>query len=176
MQINSDLTTPATSDPDLKSSIHSTHSNSKTLELFDKSSVVDFTIDEILIELGNENEIHNDSILLFLPIDKQEISPSHSPSQCPFQVFESNLSRKRTGAKKRRICTKKDLSEGFKEIKSVRLISSEDRRLPMFFNDIASHINKTDNSNNKNKMPASPNLTSSETSVEQKINVPDKSS
>ena len=56
-QITSNLTTPATSDPDLKSSIHSTHSNSETLELFNKSSVVDFSIDEILTELGNESEI-----------------------------------------------------------------------------------------------------------------------
>ena len=46
-----------TSDPDLKSSIHSTHNNSKTLELFNKSSAVDFTIDELLIELGNESEL-----------------------------------------------------------------------------------------------------------------------
>ena len=76
LQINSNLTTPATSDPDLKSSVISTHNNSKT-ELFNKSSVVDFTIDEILTELGNESEIYNGSILLFPPIDKQEISPSH---------------------------------------------------------------------------------------------------
>ena len=76
-QINSNLTTPATSDPDLKSSVISTHNNSKTLELFNKSSVVDFTIDEILTELGNESEIHNGSILLFPSIEKQEISLSH---------------------------------------------------------------------------------------------------
>ena len=82
-QINSNLATPATSDPDLKSSIHSTHNNSKTLELFNKSSVVDFTIDEILTELGNESEIHNGSILLFPPIGKQEISPS--PPSVPFK-------------------------------------------------------------------------------------------
>ena len=56
-QITSNLTTPATSDPDLKSSIHSTRSNSKT-ELFNKSSVVDFSIDEILTQLGNESEIN----------------------------------------------------------------------------------------------------------------------
>ena len=36
-QINSNLTTPATSDPDLKSSVISTHNNIKTLELFNKS-------------------------------------------------------------------------------------------------------------------------------------------
>ena len=57
-QINSNLATPATSDLDLKPSIHSTHNNSKTLELFNKSSVVDFTIDEILTELGNGAKIH----------------------------------------------------------------------------------------------------------------------
>ena len=38
-QINTNLKIPATSDPDLKSSIHSTHNKSKTLELFNKSSV-----------------------------------------------------------------------------------------------------------------------------------------
>ena len=69
-QINSNLTTPATSDPDLKSSVHSTHNNRKT-ELFNKSLLVDFTIDEILTELGNESEIHNGSILLFPPIEQQ---------------------------------------------------------------------------------------------------------
>ena len=87
LQINSNLATPATSDLDLKPSIHSTHNNSKTLELFNKSSVVDFTIDEILTELGNDSEIHTGSILLFLPIDKQEISPSHA--NVPFK--SSNL-------------------------------------------------------------------------------------
>ena len=79
-QVNSDLATPATSapsDPDLKSSIHSTLNNSKILELLNKSLVADFTIDEILTELVNESEIHNGSILLFPPIEKQEISPSH---------------------------------------------------------------------------------------------------
>ena len=75
-QINSNLATPATSNPDLKLSIHSIHNNSKTLELFNKSSLVDFTIDEILIELGNESEIHNGTMLLFPPIDKQDICPS----------------------------------------------------------------------------------------------------
>ena len=76
-KINSDLTTPATFDPDLKSYVHLTHNNSKTLELFNKSSVADFTIDEILTQRGNESEIHNGSIWLFLPIDKPDISPSH---------------------------------------------------------------------------------------------------
>ena len=61
-QINGDLITPATSDPDLKSSKHSTHNISKALELFDKSSIVDFAINEVLAELGNESEIHNGSI------------------------------------------------------------------------------------------------------------------
>ena len=64
-QIKNEIATPVTFDPDLKSSIHSTHNNSKTLELFNKSSIVDFTIDEILTELGNDSEIHNGSILLF---------------------------------------------------------------------------------------------------------------
>ena len=71
-QITSNLTTPATSDPDLKSSIHPTHNNSKKLEIFNKSSVVDFTFDEILTELRYESEIRNGSILLFPPRDKQE--------------------------------------------------------------------------------------------------------
>ena len=84
-QITSNLTTPATSDPDLKSSIHSTHNNSKTLELFNKSSVVDFTIDEILTELRYESEIRNGSMLLFPPRDKQEVFPSH-----PIAPFKSS--------------------------------------------------------------------------------------
>ena len=83
-QINSTLRTPVTSDPDLKSSIHSTHNNSKT-KLFNKSSVVDFTIDEKLTGLGNEIEIHNGSILLLPPRDKQEVSPSH-----PIVPFKSS--------------------------------------------------------------------------------------
>lgn len=37
-QIKSDLATPATSYPNVKSFIYSSHSNSKTLELFNKSS------------------------------------------------------------------------------------------------------------------------------------------
>ena len=76
LQINSDLT-PTISDPDLKSSIHSTHNNSKILELFNKSSVVNLAIDEILNELENQSEIHNCSILLFPPMDMQLIFPSH---------------------------------------------------------------------------------------------------
>ena len=74
-QINSDLATPATSDPDLKSSMHSNHNNSKTLELFNKSSVADFTIDEILTGVGKESEIHNASIMLFPPVNKRESFP-----------------------------------------------------------------------------------------------------
>ena len=75
-QINSDLATPATSDPDRKSSYTPPITN-KTLELFNTSSVVYFTIDETLTDLGHEGEIHNGSILLFPPKDKQDISPSH---------------------------------------------------------------------------------------------------
>ena len=36
-QINSNLATPATSDPDLKPCIHSTHNNSKTLKYLTKA-------------------------------------------------------------------------------------------------------------------------------------------
>ena len=60
-QINSDLATPATSNADLKLSIHSPHNIIKTLELFNKNSIVDFMIDEILTELGNNNKVHNGS-------------------------------------------------------------------------------------------------------------------
>ena len=86
-QFNSDLTTPATSDPDLKSTIHSTYNNSKTFlaKLFSKSSIVDFSIDEILTQLGNESLIHNGSIVLLPPIEKQEISSSH-----PIVPFKSS--------------------------------------------------------------------------------------
>ena len=58
----------------------------------------------------------------------------------------------------------------------VRLISPEDGKLPRSFDDRASHINKTGKSNNNNKMPASRNHASSETVLEQKINVTDNSS
>ena len=175
LQINSNLTTPATSDPDLRSSGISTHNNSKILELFNKSSVVDFTIDEILTELGNESEIHNGSILLFPPIEKQEISPSYPnvPSKSSSFIFHEKEQKQR----REEISTTKDLSDSVKEFKSVRLISLEDRRLPRSFNDRTSHINKTDKSNNN--APASRNHSSSETTdttVEQKINAPDNSS
>ena len=174
-QINSNLTTPATSDPDLKSSVISTHNNSKTLELFKKSSVVDFTIDEILTELGNESEIHNGSILLFPPIEKQEISPSHP--NVPFKYSSLIYHEKEQKQRREEICTTKDLADSVKEFKSVRLISLEDRRLPRSFNDSASHINKTDKFNNS--APASRNHSAPETTdttVEQKINAPDNSS
>ena len=59
--------------------------------------------------------------------------------------------------------------------KLVRLISPEDRRLPRSFNDTASHINKTDKSNNNNKTPASRNHSSSEATEKQKISAPDDS-
>ena len=175
LQINSNLTTPATSDPDLKSSVISTHNNSKTLELFNKSSVVDFTINEILTELGNESEIYNGSILLFPPIDKQEISPSHP--NVPFKSLSLICHEKEQEQRREGICATKDLSDSVKEFKSVRLISLEDRTLPRSFNDRASHINKTDKSNNN--APASHNHSSSETTdttVEHKINAPDNSS
>ena len=166
-QITSNLATPATSDPDLKSSIHSTHNNSKTLELFNKSSVVDFTIDEILTELGNESEIHNGSILLFPPRDKQEVSPSH-----PIAHFKSSSLICHKEQRREEICTTKDLSDSVKEFKSVRLISPEERScLGRSFNVRASHINKMEKSNNK--VPASCNHSSSEPTAEQKINAQD---
>ena len=158
-QINSNLTTPVTSDPDLKSSVISTRNNSKTLELFNKSSVVDFTIDEILTELGNESEIHTGSILLFPPIEKQETSPSHP--NVPFKSSSLTCHEKEQKQRREEICTRNDLSDSVKEFKSVRLISLENRRLPRSFNDRASHINKTDKSNNN--APASRNHSSSET-------------
>ena len=161
-QINSNLKTPATSDPDLKSSMHSTHNNSKTLELFNKSSVVDFTIDEILNELGNESEIHNGSILLFPPRDKQEVSPSH-----PIAPFKSSSLICHKEQRREEICTTEDLSDSAKEFQSVRLISPEERRLPRSFNDRASRINKIDKSNNN--VPASRNYSSSAAAAEQKI-------
>ena len=155
-QINYNLTTPATSDPDLKSSIHSTHNNRKKLEPFNKSSVVDFTIDEILTELGNDSEIHNGTILLFLPTDKQEIFPLHP--NIPFKSSSLIGHKKEQEQRREEICIMKDISESFKEFKSVRLISPGDRRLARSFNDRASYINKTDKSNNNNNnMPASRN-------------------
>ena len=100
-----------TSDPDLKLSIHSTHNNSKTLELFNKSSVVDFTIDEILTEIGNESEIHNDTIWLIPLRDKQEISSSHSIA--PFKSSSLNCQKEQ---RREEICTTKDLSDSVKSL------------------------------------------------------------
>ena len=164
-QIISNLTTPATSDPDLKSSIHSTHNNSKTLELFNKSSVVDFTIDEILTELGNDSEIHNGSILLFPSRDKQEVSPSHSIAAFKISSLICHKEQRRE-----EICTTEDLSDSVKKFKSVRLVFPEERRLPRSFNDRASHTEKSNNN-----VPASCNHSSFETAAEQKINAPDNS-
>ena len=111
-----------TSNPDLKPSIHSIHNYSKTLELFNKSSVVDFMIDEILTELGNESEIRNRSILLFPPRDKQKVSPSH-----PMPPFKSSSLIHHKMQRREEICTTKDLSDSVKEFKLVRLISLEER-------------------------------------------------
>ena len=72
-KINSDFATPATSDLDLKSSIHSSRN---------------FTIGEILTKLGNESEMHNDNILLFPPTDKEDVSPSHL--NAPFKSSSLN--------------------------------------------------------------------------------------
>ena len=114
------------------------------------------------------------SILLFPPIDKQELSPSH-PS-FPFKSSSLTCHEKEQEQRREELCTTKDLLEGFKEFKAVRLISPENKSLSRSFNDRASHINKRDKSNNNNKMPSSRNHSSSETTVEQKINVPDNSS
>ena len=111
-----------TSNPDLKPSIHSIHNYSKTLELFNKSSVVDFMIDEILTELGNESEIRNRSILLFPPRDKQKVSPSH-----PMAPFKSSSLIHNKEQRREEICTTKDLLDSAKEFKLVRLISLEER-------------------------------------------------
>ena len=134
--------------------------------------MIDFTIDEILTELGNESEIHNGSILLLPLIDKQEISPSH-----PIVSFKSSsliCHGKEQEQKKEETCTGKDLSGSAKEFKPVRLISLEERRLPKSLNDRTSHMNKTDKSNNN--MPVSCNHSSSKTVAEQKINAPNNSS
>ena len=82
-----------------KSSLHSSHNNSKTLELFNQSAVVDFTIDEILTELGNESEIHKGSILLFAPAGKQGISPSHlnAPFKSSSLISHENEQEQRRG-------------------------------------------------------------------------------
>ena len=113
------------------------------------------------------------AILLFPPTYKQEISASHPNAPCKSSSLIYH--DKEQEQWREEICITKDLSENFKEFKSVRLISPEDTRLPSSLNDRASHINKTDTSNNNNKMPASRNQSSSETTVEQKINVPDNS-
>ena len=55
------------------------------MELFNKSLVINFRIDKIFTEPENESEIHTESILLFPPIYKQEISPSQS-----FVLFNSS--------------------------------------------------------------------------------------
>ena len=125
------------------------------------SSVVDFTIVEILTELGNESEILNGSILLFPPIDNQEISPSHAI--VPFKSSSLICHEKEEEQRREEICTTMDLSDIVKEFKSVRLTSPEEIRLPRPFNDGASHINKTDKSNNN--LPASCNHSSSETAA-----------
>ena len=93
-----------------------------------QSSVVDLTIDEILTELGNESEVHSGSVLLLLPIDKQEFFPSHS--NVPFKPLSLICHKKEQEQRREEICTTKDLSESFKEFMSGKLISPEDGRLP----------------------------------------------
>ena len=124
-----------------------------------------------MTELGNKSRIHIGSMLLFLSADKQDISFSN-----PHAIFKSSsltcheyLQEQRRG----QIRSRKDFPEGFREFKSIRLTSVEDKRLPRFFNDKASHTDKTDKSNKNDKVPASCNHSISETSVEHKTNVPD---
>ena len=52
-QITGDLATPVTSDLNLKLSTHSSHNNSRVLELYKKSSAVDLRSDKILTKQGN---------------------------------------------------------------------------------------------------------------------------
>ena len=77
--------------------------------------------------------------------------------------------------RRQHICTTKDLSDSFREFKSVRLIFPEDRSLQRSFNNKASHKNKTDKSNNNKKVPASYKQSSFEATVEQLINLSDNS-
>ena len=116
-------------------------------------------------ELGNESEIHNGSILLLPPRDKQEVSPSH-----PMAPFKSSSLICHKEQRREEICTTEDLSDSAKEFKSVRLTSPEERRLPRLFNDRASHTEKSNNN-----VPASCNHSSSESAAEQKINARDNS-
>ena len=110
------------------------------------------------------------SILLFPPIDKQEISPSH-----PIVPFKSSsLICHEKEQRREEICTKKILSDSVQEFKSVRLISLQESRLPRSFNDRTSQVSKTDKSNNN--VSTSCNHSSSEIAAEQKINAPDNSS
>ena len=128
-----------------------------------------------MTELGNESEIQNGSILLFPPIEKQEISPSYP--NVPFKSSSLICHEKEQKQRREEICTTKDLVDSVKEFKSVKLISLEDRRLPRSFNNRASHINKMDKSNNNaraSRNHSSPETT--DTTVEQKINQPDSSS
>ena len=117
-----------------------------------------------MTELRNKSEIQNNSILLLPPTDKQEISLSQSilSFKSSSLIFHESEQKQRM----EEICTTKDLSGGYKEFRSVRLISQEDTRLPRHFNDRASCINKTGKSNNNNKMSASRNHSSPETTAE----------
>ena len=90
-------------------------------------------IDQILAELENESEIHNGSILLVLPIDKQDIFPSHSNTSLKSSSLICN--KKEQKQRRNEICATKDLLEGFKDFKSVRLISLKGRRLPRSLKD-----------------------------------------
>ena len=100
---------------------------------------------------------------------KQEIS-----SSLPIVPFKSSsliCHEKEQDQRRDEICAAKDLSDSVKELKLVRLIPPEERRLPRSFNNRASHIKKMDKSSNN--VPASCNHSSSETAAKQKINAPD---
>ena len=101
------------------------------MKLFNKSSVVDFTVDEMLTQLGNESEIHHGSILLFPPIDKQNLSPSLP--NAAFKYSGLVYHEKEQEQRREEICTTY-LSKSFKEFKSIRLISLQARKNPRFFN------------------------------------------
>lgn len=116
---------------------------------------INFLIDEILTEPWNENNILNDSILLFPSTDKQDVSPMDpkTPSKFLGLIFHW----KKLGQSRRQKCTTEDLSDGCGQFMLVILISCKDRELRKSFNDWGYHMNKTDKSSNNNTLPASYN-------------------
>ena len=105
--------------------------------------MVDFIADEILAKRENYSKIHNGSMLLFPPTEKQDIFPSHP--NAPFKSLTPISQKKEHKQRREEICTKKEFSEGFAEFKLVRLISPEDGRFPRIANNRAYHTsNKID--------------------------------